>query len=246
MKILKMACESAKKILSSKNKIQIELNCLKNNEDLSLEISRDLFEEICGHLFDKCINPISELLQKLNISQGNIDEVILIGGSTKIPRIRRMLKSIFFREPNTFINPDEAVASGAAIMAAKLSGVEGKEIQDILIKDITPFTLGIAVFNDEVSRVLILLNFLESLNKPEKLDDKGIKNIANNALLMSTVIKKGSPIPYDNTEQYHTVHDNQEEVEFEVYEGESTLVKENNLLGKFRVKNLPKKKSRRS
>ena len=243
MKRLKMACESAKKILSSKNKIQIELNCLKNNEDLSLEISRDLFEEICGHLFDKCINPISELLQKLNISQGNIDEVILIGGSTKIPRIRRMLKSIFFREPNTFINPDEAVASGAAIMAAKLSGVEGKEIKDILIKDITPFTLGIAVFNDEVSRVLMLLNFLESLNKPEKLDDKGIKNIANNALLMSTVIKKGSPIPYDNTEQYHTVHDNQEEVEFEVYEGESTLVKENNLLGKFRVKNLPKKKA---
>ena len=243
MKRLKMACESAKKILSSKNKIQIELNCLKNNEDLSLEISRDLFEEICGHLFDKCINPISELLQKLNISQGNIDEVILIGGSTKIPRIRRMLKSIFFREPNTFINPDEAVASGAAIMAAKLSGVEGKEIKDILIKDITPFTLGIAVFNDEVSRVLILLNFLESLNKPEKLDDKGIKNIANNALLMSTVIKKGSPIPYDNTEQYHTVHDNQEEVEFEVYEGESTLVKENNLLGKFKVKNLPKKKA---
>ena len=243
MKRLKMACESAKKILSSKNKIQIELNCLKNNEDLSLEISRDLFEEICGHLFDKCINPISELLQKLNISQGSIDEVILIGGSTKIPRIRRMLKSIFFREPNTFINPDEAVASGAAIMAAKLSGVEGKEIKDILIKDITPFTLGIAVFNDEVSRVLILLNFLESLNKPEKLDDKGIKNIANNALLMSTVIKKGSPIPYDNTEQYHTVHDNQEEVEFEVYEGESTLVKENNLLGKFRVKNLPKKKA---
>ena len=243
MKRLKMACESAKKILSSKNKIQIELNCLKNNEDLSLEISRDLFEEICGHLFDKCINPISELLQKLNISQGNIDEVILIGGSTKIPRIRRMLKSIFFREPNTFINPDEAVASGAAIMAAKLSGVEGKEIKDILIKDITPFTLGIAVFNDEVSRVLMLLNFLESLNKPEKLDDKGIKNIANNALLMSTVIKKGSPIPYDNTEQYHTIHDNQEEIEFEVYEGESTLVKENNLLGKFRVKNLPKKKA---
>ena len=243
MKRLKMACESAKKILSSKNKIQIELNCLKNNEDLSLEISRDLFEEICGHLFDKCINPISELLQKLNISQGNIDEVILIGGSTKIPRIRRMLKSIFFREPNTFINPDEAVASGAAIMAAKLSGVEGKEIKDILIKDITPFTLGIAVFNDEVSRVLILLNFLESLNKPEKLEDKGIKNIANNALLMSKAIKKGSPIPYDNTEQYHTVHDNQEEVEFEVYEGESTLVKENNLLGKFRVKNLPKKKA---
>ena len=72
MKRLKIACESAKKILSSKDKTQIELNCLKNNEDLSLEISRDLFEEICGHLFDKCINAISELMNKLNISEGNM------------------------------------------------------------------------------------------------------------------------------------------------------------------------------
>ena len=240
MKRLKMACENAKKILSNKEKTQIEINGLKYNEDLSLEITRDLFEEICGSLFDKCISPISELLQKLGISEGCIDEVILIGGSTKIPRIKRMLKSLFYQEPNTSINPDEAVAYGAAIMAAKLSGSEGKDINEILIKDITPFTLGIAVYHPEVSNVLMLLNFLENL---DKLNENNMKNIGKDSLLMSSIIKKGSPIPYDNTEVYHTVSDDQEEVEIDVYEGESTFVKNNNLLGRFRIKNLPKKKA---
>ena len=164
-------------------------------------------------------------MNKLNISEGNIDEVILVGGSTKIPRIRRMLKSIFFREPNTFINPDEAVASGAAIMASKLSGIEEKEI-----KDITPYNLSIAVL-------------VENLKNPEKLEDKNINNIDRKNLLISTVIKKGSPIPCENTKHFCTMHDNQEEIEFEMYEGDITLVKENNLLGKFRLKNLPKKKA---
>ena len=240
MKRLKMACENAKKILSNKEKTQIEINGLKYNEDLSLEITRDLFEEICGSLFDKCISPISELLQKLGISEGCIDEVILIGGSTKIPRIRRMLKSLFYQEPNTSINPDEAVAYGAAIMAAKLSGTEGKDINEILIKDITPFTLGIAVYHPEVTNVLMLLNFLENL---DKLNENNMKNIGKDSLLMSSIIKKGSPIPYDNTEVYHTISDDQEEAEIEVYEGESTFVKNNNLLGRFRIKDLPKKKA---
>ena len=240
MKRLKMACENAKKILSNKEKTQIEINGLKYNEDLSLEITRDLFEEICGSLFDKCISPISELLQKLGISEGCIDEVILIGGSTKIPRIRRMLKSLFYQEPNTSINPDEAVAYGAAIMAAKLSGTEGKDINEILIKDITPFTLGIAVYHPEVSNVLMLLNFLKNL---DKLNENNMKNIGKDSLLMSSIIKKGSPIPYDNTEVYHTISDDQEEAEIEVYEGESTFVKNNNLLGRFRIKDLPKKKA---
>ena len=243
MKRLKMACENAKKILSTNEKTQIEINSLKNNEDLSLEITRDLFEEICGNLFDKCIAPIWGLLNKLNISEGCIDEVILIGGSTKIPRIRKLLKNLFWQEPNTFINPDEAVAYGAAIMAGKFSGIEEKNINDILIKDITPFTLGIAVFEPSVSKTLIFLNFLENLGNIDKFDDNAIRNLGKNYLLMSSVIKKGSPIPYDNTEKYHTLTDNQEMVEIEVYEGESLLVKDNNLLGKFTIKNLPKKKA---
>ena len=244
MKRLKMSCENAKKILSSKEVTQIELNCLKDNEDLSLEISRELFENICGHLFDKCITPIYDLLNNINISAGAIDEIVLIGGSTRIPRIRRMLKSIFYQEPNTSINPDEAVAYGASILAAKLLGLDNQNINNILIKDITPFTLGIAVVDPQAAPILMLLQFLKNLENLDPNDkNKEIKFSSNDAKLMSDVIKKGSPIPYDNTETYHTLNDFQEEVLIEVFEGESLFVKDNHLLGQFRIKNLPKKKA---
>ena len=240
MKRLKMACENAKKILSIKESTQIELNCLKNNEDLSLEITRDLFEKICGHLFDKCILPIYDLLDQIGLSCSEIDQVILIGGSTKIPRMRKMIKSILFIEPNTSINPDEAVAYGAAILAAKLSGFQNKNIENILIKDITPFTLGIGVFSKEASPIIAFFQFLENMDKIKE-GDKMFQN--GEGLLMSGIIKKGSPMPYENKKVYRTLHDFQEEVEIEVYEGEHLLVKENNLLGKFKIKNLPKKKA---
>jgi len=245
MKRLKMSCENAKKILSTKEVTQIEINCLKNNEDLSIEITRDLFENICGHLFDKCISPIYDLLNEIGISAGCIDEVILIGGSTRIPRIRKMLKNIFFnRDPNTSINPDEAVAYGAAILAAKLSGLENNDLSNILIKDITPFTLGIAVIDPESAPILMLMQLLQNLDKFDP-KDKNSKIVVNsdNIKLMSDIIKKGSPIPYDNTKTYHTLRDYQEAVEIEVFEGENLFVKDNNLLGKFRINNLPKKKA---
>ena len=244
MKRLKMSCENAKKILSNKEVTQIELNCLKDFEDFSIEITRDLFETICGHLFDKCISPIYDLLNEIGISAGAIDDVVLIGGSTRIPRIRKMIKSIFYQEPNTSINPDEAVAYGAAILAAKLSGLENQNISNILIKDITPFTLGIAVIDPESAPILLFMQLLKNFDKIDP-KDKNAKIMPNSddIKLMSDVIKKGSPIPYDNTKTYHTLNDYQEEVEIEVFEGENLFVKDNTLLGKFRIKNLPKKKA---
>lgn len=187
-------------------------------------------------------------MNEIGISAGAIDDVVLIGGSTKIPRIRQMLKNIFYQDPNTSINPDEAVAYGASIMAAKLSGFEDKKIEDILIKDITPYSLGIAVYDPDYSPALMLFNFLNSLSKidlkKDKKNEKVIFDInTNDALFMNSVIKKGSPIPNENTKLYHTLVDNQKEVEIEVYEGEGALVKDNNLLGKFRIKDLPPKKA---
>ena len=154
MKRLKMAYENAKKLLSYKEITQIELNSLNDFEDLSLEITRDLFENICGHLFDKCISPIYDLLNNIGISSGGIDDINR--RVNKIPRIRKMMRSIFDKEPYTTINPDEAVSYGAAILAAKLSGVENNNIENILIKDITPFTLGIAVYSPEASLFITL------------------------------------------------------------------------------------------
>lgn len=133
-------------------------------------------------------------------------------------------------------------------MAAKLSGFEDKKIEDILIKDITPYSLGIAVYDPDYSPALMLFNFLDNLSKidlkKDKKNEKVIFDInTNDALFMNSVIKKGSPIPNENTKLYHTLVDNQKEVEIEVYEGEGALVKDNNLLGKFRIKDLPPKKA---
>ena len=248
MKRLKMSCENAKKLLSIKESTQIELNDLKDNEDLSLEITRDLFEEICGFLFDKCISPIYDLLNNIGLCPSEIDDIVLIGGSTKIPKIKKMIRCIFDKEPYTNINPDEAVASGAAILAAKLSGSENKDIENILIKDITPFTLGIAVFDHDVLPFIGFIQFLSNLEKIEPKDKKNKNNFMEmlnqgNGKFMSSIIKKGSPIPFENTQQYFTVYDNQESVRIEVYEGEHFFVNENNLLGQFFIKNLPKKKA---
>ena len=225
MKRLKISCENAKKLLSIKESTQIELNDLKDNEDLSLEITRDLFEEICGFLFDKCISPIYDLLNNIGLCPSEIDDIVLIGGSTKIPKIKKMIRCIFDKKPYTNINPDEAVASGAAILAAKLSGSENKDIENILIKDITPFTLGIAVFDPDVSPFIGFIQFLSNLEKIEPKDKKNKNNFMEmlnqgNGKFMSSIIKKGSPIPFENTQQYTTVYDNQESVRIEVYDGE--------------------------
>ena len=218
-----MAYENAKKTLLYKEITQIQLNSLKDFEDLSLEITRDLFENICGHLFDKCISPIYDLLNNIGISPGGIYDIVLIGGSTKISRIRKMMRSIFDQEPYTTINPDENVAYGAPILATKLSDVEDNNIENILIKGITPFTLGIAVYSPEASLFITLLQFLENLEKigpkDQNKDKNNIKIFSQvDGKLMSGIIKKGSPIPFENTHQYHTLNDFQEEVEIEVYE----------------------------
>ena len=128
-----------------------------------------------------------------------------------------------------------------------MSDVEDNNIENILIKDITPFTLGIALFSPEASLFITLLQFLENLEKIGPKDHNKDKNNIKifsqvDGKLMSGIIEKGSPIPFDNTHQYHTLNDFQEEVEIEVYEGKTLFVKDNHLLGKFRIKNLPKKK----
>ena len=132
----------------------------------------------------------------------------------------------------------------AAILAAKLSGLENKDINNILVKDITPFNLGITVIDPESAALLMFLQLLKGLDKIDPKDKNSKVNLSmNNIKLMSDVIKKGSPIPYDNIKTYHTLNDFQEEFEIEVFEGENIFVKDNNLLGKFRIKNLPKKKA---
>ena len=141
---LRTACERAKKTLSSSNQASIELDALYEGIDFYSSISRARFEELCSDLFKKCFVFVEQVLLDAKMSKNEIDEIILVGGSTRIPKVQKMLSDYFNgKELNKSINPDEAVAYGAAVQASLLSGVKSKVTDGLLLLDVAPLTLGI-------------------------------------------------------------------------------------------------------
>ena len=141
---LRTACENLKKTLSSATQASIELDSLFEGIDYSANLSRARFEELCGDLFRKTFDPVEQVIKDSKISKSNIDEIVLVGGSTRIPKIQSQLENYFNGKAlNKSINPDEAVAYGAAVQAALLSGVTDSKIDDILLLDVSPLSLGV-------------------------------------------------------------------------------------------------------
>ena len=144
---LKEHCERAKRELSYRNDILIEIESLIKGKDLNLKLTRAKFEDLCKEKFDLCKEPILEVLEKSGDQSYEIDEIVLVGGSTRIPKIQSMLKDFFKgKELNKKLNPDEAVAYGATIEAALQMG---KYAEDVVLLDVCPFSLGVAVHNEE-------------------------------------------------------------------------------------------------
>jgi heat shock protein 1/8 len=144
MRRLRTACERAKKTLSSANQASIELDALYDGIDFYSSISRARFEEICSDLFKRCFIFVEQVLLDAKMSKSDIDEIILVGGSTRIPKVQKMLSDYFNgKELNKSINPDEAVAYGAAVQASLLSGVQSKVTDGLLLLDVAPLTMGI-------------------------------------------------------------------------------------------------------
>jgi len=158
MRRLRTQCEKTKRILSSAHQSEVYCETLAEGEDFNVTISRAKFEELCLPHFRKCMPPVENVLKDADIGKGQIHEVVLVGGSTRIPKIQSMLQDFFNgKQLNRSINPDEAVAYGATVQAAILSGEGNEQVKDLLLLDVAALSQGIETAG-KVMTVLIPRN----------------------------------------------------------------------------------------
>ncbi|XP_042889577.1 heat shock 70 kDa protein cognate 4-like [Penaeus japonicus] len=141
---LRTACERAKRTLSSSTQASLEIDSLFEGIDFYTSITRARFEELCSDLFRGTLEPVEKALRDAKLDKTSIDEIVLVGGSTRIPKVQKLLQDFFNgKELNKSINPDEAVAYGAAVQAAILRGDQSETVKDMLLLDVSPLSMGI-------------------------------------------------------------------------------------------------------
>ena len=155
MRRLRTACERAKRTLSSSTEAGIEIDSLFDGIDFSTKITRARFEDLNADLFQKTLRPVKSALKDAKMDISKIDDIVLVGGSTRIPKIQKLLKDFMNgKELNKSINPDEAVAYGAAVQAAILSGGRESSLKDVLLLDVAPLSLGIETAGGEMTKLI--------------------------------------------------------------------------------------------
>lgn len=203
-------CDAAKCLISEKPSVTV--SCVIGGEEKQAEITAKEYEDACEELLLKIREPVKKSLSDAGLSLSDIDEIVLIGGATKLDIVRRYLVRLFQKFPDTSINPDEAVALGAAIQAAMKE--RNKAVKEVILTDVCSFTLGTEVVHE--------------------YDDGTVEDGH-----YCPIIERNTVIPASHTERLYTVRDNQEKVSVRVLQGESRFAKNNLYLGELEV-NVPK------